>query len=444
MRSTCLAALVMAVAAVSQEPTVPFAEHGLAFLKALGETTAPDLSTLLARHYTRIPLADFELCVPNAMAASKEGAARTAAIARELVAMQEHIAAWVPADPTASNAELQALEKWISGWHGKPSANLPAELRAHQDPCVLILAPDRAAFVGFVGWLGLWKDIDRQLFWFDATAQFCDLRLVDEGQVQLLALEYAAPDQHGDVTRGFAMDTREKTGLLQHVLQRAAMSWCWRFLGDRTDPCFQMGFATALVVDVLGQNNARSGGSGKAHSTEGQGGFIPGAPGQGGGMPVQDADSEWRKSQGSDWFARPLRQAQKAGQHEAKDPKDKLGNFVVRDQKDTQKHLVSAPLLGSIALQREAVPALFLDDYLEFHRAYRAAFVHWLENFAEKPKQKAHDRFAVLLRRLVDPAENLAYEALCQDVYGVPLSAIDPKADTLERRFLDWLANSSN
>ncbi|MCA8953317.1 MAG: hypothetical protein KDE27_27645 [Planctomycetes bacterium] len=443
MRFACAIVLAAATFAPAQEPTVPFAEHGRAFLKALGETTAPDLQTLLAGHYTRMQLADFELCVPNSMVASKDGVARAAAIAGALVELQERLAEWLPADADATRAELKTLTKWIATWRRKPESTPPADLQPHPDPCVLIVAPDRAAFVGFVGWLGLWKDVNRELFWFDAAAQFCDLRLVDEGQVQLIALEYAAPDQDGDVTKGFAMDTRERTGLLQHVLQRAATSWCWRFLGDHADPCFDMGFATALVVDVLGQNNARSGGSGKSHSTEGQGGFIPGAPAMGGGMPVQNADSEWRKSQGSDWFARPLRQAQKAGAHEAKRSEDKLGSFLVCDRKNTRRHLVQAPFLGSFALQREAVPAAFLDDYLEFHRAYRAAFVHWLATFAEKPKQRAHDRFAVLLQRLVDRDEKLDYEALCQDVYGLPLSAADPAADSLERRFLGWLAKSN-
>src|SRR5262249_37458685 len=157
---------------------------------------------------------------------------------------------------------------------------------------------------------------------------FCDLRLPDEGQVQIVALEYAAPNQGGNVTFGYDMNTREKSGLLQHVLQRAGVSWCYRWFGDDCDTAFALGFATDLVIDLLGQNNARSGGSGKSHSTDAHGGFIAGAPGRGGMLGTLDADTGWRRTLGQDWFVAVLRQAQKAGDKEAHD-KDKLGHFVV-------------------------------------------------------------------------------------------------------------------
>jgi hypothetical protein len=442
---TLFVAMTLATAVVGQDSTVAYADFGRALLSSLGESAPPSLSELLARHYARFPLAGFDLCVPKTMLEASDGIARVAAIAGALLDLQERTAEWTTNGPEALKAEradLAALRKFLAAWHDKPTKTEAPALAARKDPCLLILAPDRRNFVGMVGWLGLWKQVYQDYWWVDATAQFSDLRLQDEGQVQLIALEYAAPKQNGNVTAGFDMNTRERTGMLQHVLQRAAMSWCWRWLGDDCDASLQLGLATDLVIDVLGQNNARSGGSGKTHSTEGQGGFIPGAPSQGGGMPVQNADSTWRHSLGSDYFSRPLRQAQKAGEHEAGASKDKLGNFLLHDQTDQHKHLVTAPFLGKSAMDREVVPAEFLDDYLELHRAYRAAFVHWLQGNGMKSKPASAEQFAVLMRRLAEQAKGVDFDGLCRELYGVALSAKDPGTDTLERRFLAWVATS--
>jgi hypothetical protein len=448
MRLLCplLVTLSLAPAANGQDGKVAYADFGHALLSSFGESAAPALPELLERHYARLPLAGFDLRVPKAMLGSKDGVARVASIAGALLDLADRTAEWTTNGPEAlkaERAELAALRKFVAAWRDKPAETQPPTLAARKEPCVLILAPDRRNFVGLVGWLGLWKENYREYWWVDANAQFSDLRLQDEGQVQVIALEYAAPKQDGDVTAGFDMNTRERTGLLQHVLQRAAMSWCWRWLGDDCDASFQLGLATDLVIDVLGQNNARSGGSGKEHSTEGQGGFIPGAPSQGGGMPVQNADSTWRHSLGADYFSRPLRQAQKAGEHEVGANKDKLGNFLLHDQTDQHKHLVTAPFLGTSAMDREVVPAAFLDDYLEFHRAYRAAFVHWLQGNGMKTKAASAEQFAVLMRRLAEKAKGVDFDGLCRDLYGVPLSAKDPGTDTLERRFLAWVATNS-
>ena len=448
-------ALTLASAAIAQDKekekekdktkAVAYADLGRALLTQLGETAPPTLQELLDRHHARLLLAGFDLRAPKSMLDTGDGIARVAAIAEALLDLQEHTAEWVARDPAALKAEradLAALRKYVAAWRVKPTKTEPPALPRRQDPCVLVLAPDRKTFVGMVGWLGLWKPLYQEWYWEDATAQFCDLRLQDEGQVQLIALEYAAPDQKGDVTLGFDMNARERTGLLQHVLQRAAVSWCWRWLGDESDPSFALGLATDLVIDILGQNNARSGGSGKSHSTEGEGGFIPGAPSRGGGgISADTADSTWRHSLGQDWFARPLRQAQKAGEHEAAG-KDKLGNFLLHDERDQHKHLVTTPFLGSSAMSRDEVPAAFLDDYLEFHRAYRAAFVHWLQGNAGKTKAASGEQFAALMRRLLQRKETEDLDALCKELYGVELSAKDAAVDTLERRFLAWLATS--
>jgi hypothetical protein len=436
---------ILATALVGQDSKVAYADFGQKLLASLGEASPPPLTELLERHFARFLLAEFDMRVPKSMLDTNEGVTKVAAIAGALLDLQEHTAEWSAKDAAAlkaDRADLAALRKFIAAWRSKPAKTEPPALTPHPSPCVLILVPDRKAFVGMVGWLGLWKKVYQDYWWVDATAQFSDLRLQDEGQVQLIALEYAAPPGNGDVTAGFDMNTRERTGMLQHVLQRAAMSWTWRWLGDLCDTSFQLGLTTALVVDVLGQNNARSGGSGKSNSTEGQGGFIPGAPSQGGGMPVQNADSPWRHALGQDYFARALRQAQKNGEHGAESSKDKLGNFQLHDQSDQHKHLVTAPFIGRAALDRAEVPAAFMDDYLEFHRAYRAAFVHWLQGNGMKTKPASAETFALLVKRLIEGKQGADFDSVCKALYGVDVSAKDAGVDTLERRFLSWVANS--
>jgi hypothetical protein len=93
-------------------------------------------------------------------------------------------------------------------------------------------------------------------------------------------------------------------------------------------------------------------------------------------------------------------------------------------------------------MDREVVPAEFLDDYLELHRAYRAAFVHWLQGNGMKSKPASAEQFAVLMRRLAEQAKDVDFDGLCRELYGVALSAKDPGTDTLERRFLAWVAAS--
>lgn len=159
-------------------------------------------------------------------------------------------------------------------------------------------------------------------------------------------------------------------------------------------------------------------------------------------MEMVNADSSWRLSQGQDWFIRPLRQAQTAGEHEAKG-RDKLGHFLLKDKKGDHRHLIDGPFLGAPAMAREEIPPAFVDDYLEFHRAYRACFVHWLATNAGKSKAASLDRFRALMRAFLERKPGQTFDAHCEAVYGLPLAAKDAATDTLERRFLAWLATHS-
>lgn len=464
--------LAIAGAGLAQDGKVDYARFGREHLKALGEATPPALADLLERHYTRLDLGIFDLRIPA-------NCPEVPALAAALLDLQGAVLALVEKDAKAlkaEQAELATLKRFVLERRPADAASRPttrdllvangakddaraaskrlAELmrtgkalgvtRPTPVASTIVLAPTRKDFVAFVGCLGLAIPDYQSIYWHDATAQWTDLVLLDEGQVQVIALEYAAPKQDGDVTLGFAMNTREKTGLMQHFVQRATLSLLWNWLGKDAEGSILAGFAQDLVIDLLGQNNARSGGSGQMKSTGGQGGFIPGAPGMGGAMPMISADSAWRSTFGSDYFVRSLRQAQHQGERESAASKDRVAHFLMHDSSGNKKFVVTAPFLGSKAMDKELVPAEFLDDYLEFHRAYRSCFVHWLQiNGTGKGKAQSIERFGELVRRGATAKEGQTLESFCMDVYGLPLSDRDAAVDTLERRFLRWLHEST-
>jgi hypothetical protein len=80
-------------------------------------------------------------------------------------------------------------------------------------------------------------------------------------------------------------------------------------------------------------------------------------------------------------------------------------------------------------------------DYREFFRAYKCGFTNWLQTESD-PKDKAgcEARFRDLLHKMHGRDASEPFEALVQEIYGVPLSAKDGETDTLEWRYLKWLA----
>jgi hypothetical protein len=236
------------------------------------------------------------------------------------------------------------------------------------------------------------------------------------------------------------MNAREKTGLLQHVVQRATFSLVANYCGPDVALLFQSALAQNLVIAVYGENNARSGGNDRPSDSAGMDTFIPGAPGMGGSLPSSNADSPWRHTRGSDYFLRPLRRSQKSA---AGTGAEKGRRFELLAG-EREKHVVAAPFIGRAAKGKTPVPEKFLGDYLEFHRAYRSGFLHWLqEHGAGNAKAANAAKFAELVRRLCAPKDGQDFEGVCRELYGVPLSGTDPGIDSLEGRFLVWVAHQS-
>jgi hypothetical protein len=177
-----------------------------------------------------------------------------------------------------------------------------------------------------------------------------------------------------------------------------------------------------------------------SRSTEAVNVFVAGGNPSGGTI-ANSAESRWRETHGADRFLGPLKRSQKAAAGEAQERWARPGGFELLDATGSSSHVVWAPLLG--AHGTGPPPAPYHADHMEFRRAYRVAFLHWLRTRGAGSKKSSAEAFARFARTLAGGAS--AAEAI-EEGYGLPLSAPSPAellaADTLplEGRFLVWLS----
>jgi hypothetical protein len=232
------------------------------------------------------------------------------------------------------------------------------------------------------------------------------------------------------------------TGLAQHVAQRTGVTLCWHCFGAALDPAFELAIGQTIVVDLYGENNTRSGGSGRSNTTDGITAFIPGGNSAGGALPPTNAESSWRTTLGKDYFAKPLRESQKMGAKSGKTKDEKLAYFQLLNDTGNKRFPVRAPFFGSAAQGKELPPTEFMSDYLEFFRAYKTCFVHWLREESEAKAADAHVKFAKLLQKVAEAGGAAAFQDLVAEAYGEPYSDLDLAKSSLEMRFLHWLPTS--
>jgi hypothetical protein len=180
-----------------------------------------------------------------------------------------------------------------------------------------------------------------------------------------------------------------------------------------------------------------------------EGGVLPPAPAVGGDALV---NCRWRTGAGADYFVAALREAQVEGAKvAAKDRsnarrKDKLVHFPIGSDESGAQWIAHAPFLGAHASAQAYPEPEFLNDYREFFKAYQSAFYHWLETTAEPVDGSRGDAFATFLRLLgkpvtdVEPITKPEIGAALEEAYGLPFSGPDGSVDSLEWRFLTWLA----
>ncbi|NUP96395.1 MAG: hypothetical protein HUU28_09550 [Planctomycetaceae bacterium] len=307
-------------------------------------------------------------------------------------------------------------------------------------PQVLIVAPNRQHFMELAGALGARQESSRSLYWNDSLANWTEFGW---NETQVIALQYPPLKPNlTDFSEGVAMDSKEPTGLHQNVAQRAAVTLCWHTFGNALDPAFETAIGQVAVIDIYGENNTRSGGSGRSNTTDGMTAFIPGGRSEGGLLPPTNADSEWRVTAGKDYFVKPLKEGQKAGaKGGAKAKEEKLVYFQLKSDDTSKRTYVRAPFFGSAAQGKELPAPEFMTDYLEFFRAYKSAFLHWLREFGAAKPVEAHALFAQLLKGIAEAGSAATFEEVVKESYKVPLSTADLGQDSLEARFLAWLGS---
>ena len=435
-----------------------------------------DFESVLAESFVRFDLGLYEVFapVPSLSDAGKFELTRRAL--RALVQSQEQWAAWIEpassADVKALGKDLSALDGWLKsikpakfaeGLAGGARVGLDvasakdnvreASARAAQsmrsgaplelgreklstEPVVLI--PERGRFVeaiAFAGWVR--SDLESS-FWLDDIHTWTNFYLE---QYKVLAMQYASPGgSPQQYEASMDMSSRTATGLEQQIVQLSTNSLIDNYYGAKIPPTLAGGLAINLVVDLFGECNTRADGDLSERRTEAVEVFIPGGNPTGGFLGTQMADSRWRTNQGADRFARVLRGSQKDGAGEVRKGKDKLRYFEIQNEAGSEKKILEAPFLGSAAKARE-LPASFTGDELEFLRAYRCAFVWWLQNesLGGKKSKQAFARFLIDAAQIEDAS---AVEPLLATVFDdTPLSTpeLDRKGE-LEGRFLYWLS----
>src|SRR5207248_3018382 len=124
-----------------------------------------------------------------------------------------------------------------------------------------------------------------------------------------------------------------------------------------------------------------------------------------------------------------------------KKTKNRQACFSLRTDKGENPIAVAAPFLGAAASETKAPPAEYDGDFAELLRAYKCAFIFWLETESAGNRKSSHEKFALLLQKLADPNQKLEFEPLLSSVYDkAPLSGAEVEHTTLEGKFLAWIS----
>lgn len=469
----------------------------------LGEEDPAGLSLdrlLASGRYVGLDLGTFEIWYP-AWELGEKGRAED--FQKAVEAIVELHRAWMdyayhgtPAED-AGAADLDVLGKWVKSWSGGTLRKLEPEgspslydlLGAKEE--VVAAARDLRSLVEHGvkerAWDGGWKEEGihvtrivlcpsrRSLLEHAAFAGEIDLEMrptlwIDEmaqrssawcGRTQLVAMENAVfPIDDKDPYRGSSMDFYSKNGMEQSIVERAANSLLrdiYYYLGTHF---FEDALATNLVIAVCGENlvgfSWSWGVQRQGASTEGYSRFVPGGNPNGGALPQRLARpgplqgyvgyiSDWAKSAGKDYYLDPLRKSQKDGAKEAakdkerENRKDKTAHFLIKNEAGGRA-VLSAPFFGPDAEGKVLPPNEFLDDYEEFFKAYRSAFFEWIRLHAGKDEDDSRAKFAALIEAQATRDKDAPLHQVVEGVYGQPLSGPDGEGDSLEWRFLSWLA----
>jgi hypothetical protein len=502
MKLLLLAAALIAClpSSLAGDGEVPaFAEFGKKFLKARFKTeNVADVpaATLVDKFCVHGAFGAFEIAYPTWAVTDKAHAEELRAITMALLQVQQRWIDWLSkgkpaaelATSAAAKADADTLIAWVKGW--KPATLSKADSAASKDLFVLfgatdahkqaanrladtmlkpdvlgitpktaertklLFAPTRLDFVNLLAYTGMLDPAQQAQLWTAQAVKWTGFWLE---WTLVLALEYPPWVEDETFETGLSMNKFEPTGMLEHTLQQSMLAFLWMVYGDNDALYLNQAQAMNMVIEVVGSINALEGEGGRGTTgarTEAYEKFVPGGNPSGGMLPPISAapldsmkTNQWHEGVGKDHFLAPLRKGQKAAMVQLKkdsprglDPmvaKDKNAHFVI-SATDSRKHVVTAPFFGKFSKEQPYPPSEFIPDFREFFRAYKCAFFWWMQTQGAGEASAA--KYAELLRTLAAREPDVAFDDVVAKIYGVPLSGKNLETDSMEWRFLDWLA----
>lgn len=453
------------------------------------DESAGSFEEALVVGFARLDLGAVRVYCPPERLADRKWLALLAPAYVGICEMQAEFGSWTRgADPVseAAREDLQRIAGWIDGWQAKQFKKLAAaeslDLAVFLEPpeevaqslarqraawarggelglrllgaerVDIVLAPTRLDFLQTVAFLGRDDTDFRADNWLPGVDQWTQ---VWRGSQLVLAAEYA-PWSGFDpkFKQRKPIQDVEEDGIAQLVTQQTAGALLTLDSGTQQPLFEKRGVANVLTISARGALNvidSERGMSTSGAKTEPYERFVPGGNSEGGVLPVVPAapfdtivESPWRKGHGADFFVEPLQKGQSAGAKAAKKQKharakDTLAHFVLQSETQ-QKHTVSAPFLGPHANDQPYPPFAFLHDFREFFTAYQTAFVNWMRTASDADPAVCSANFARYLEALQTAPNAEALYPRIEQIYGLPLSAADGDSDSLEWRFLAWLA----
>lgn len=479
LRALALACFVVTPAAFAREdpPKIDFekaakhfaTEHGLPADQP-GKYAYADV---LAQAFLHVRLGVFDVYFPRAAVEKRGGELKTLTAA--LLTAQSGLLDWVkPAgkDQKAQREDLALLQTWVKSWKeaavAKTGSAKTVELadalaandaqraalerlaqtmqraepfgapRATPLSVRLVLLPSRTDFVEFLALLGWLEEKERANYWLDSAADWSQSFY---GADQLIGLEYALPNHMpGKYEEGMPMGEDSAGVIQQQVVQLALNSFFDALYETRVPAAFMQGLSMNLVIDLFGEINTRVDGDLRPRITEKRDIFIAGGNKDGGTLQKNSAETRWRQERGKDHWIRLLRAAQRDGEELDRGAKLRHASLAVRSDDGGKKAVVHAPFFGAAGAQASPPLAAFLGDFAEFLRAYKSAFIFWLQTKASGSEKVSREAFARVLVQLADPALQGDFSAVFAAQYDQkPLSGATADKENLEGQFLMWL-----
>ncbi|MDZ4773684.1 MAG: hypothetical protein SGI72_11185 [Planctomycetota bacterium] len=493
-----LALMMFAPFLEKNDDELPLGDFGTTFLKSRFKVEAVadmPLDKLRADHCVRGTFGTFEIAYPIWQLDDKHHIEDLRSIAVTLVQLQVHWMDWLAKGDerlNAPKADAETLIAWIKSWKAPnfaraesapdkdlfvflgatdaqkaASKNLGAFIgkpdvlgAAPRDGKItrILFAPKRLDFVQMLGYAGLLDPTQQAVLWTKTTTTWTNFWI---DWTQILALEYPPWSEDKEFKQGLSMNKFEPTGMLQHTVQQAMLTFLWMVYGDSDAIHLNQAQALAMAVELCGEVNALEGDGGRGTTgakTNAYEKFVPGGNSAGGILPPISAlpgdgmkVNPWHENLGRDYFTLPLRKGQKLGAKGVTkdgppglDPivvKDKAAHFSITSLDGNKRYVVSAPFMGVNAKIRTYPPPEFVTDFREFFRAYKCGFLHWLQTMGDKSgPAESEVKYQKLMKALANRDGTKALDAQVAEIYALPLSGKSGETDSLEWRFLDWIA----